>query len=73
MTYITRFRTLTDKDNQCIIKIMNFITNRHNSFSLVDQEQVIKFTTGKYFSMEEANYKLGCITKGRKQYDEFRD
>ena len=52
---------------------MNFITNRHNSFSLVDEEQVIKFTTGKYFSMEEANYKLGCITKGRKQYDEFRD
>lgn len=64
---------VTKKDNQCIMKMVNFITDRYNPFVLVDQDQVINFATGKHLPVEKVKFKLTCITDGRKEYNNFRD
>ena len=55
---------VTNNDNQCIMKIINFITDRYNSYVLVDQDQIINIAAGKHLPVEEVKFKLTCITEG---------
>lgn len=64
---------ITKKDNQCIMKMVNFITERCNPFVLTDQDQVVNFATGKHLPEEEVEFNLQCITEGRREYENFRD
>lgn len=64
---------ITQKDNQCVLKMMNFITDRYNPFVLTDQDKVINFATGKHLPDAKVEFSLNCITEGCKQYNDFRD
>ena len=55
---------ITNNDNQCIMKMVKFITDRYHPFVPVDHDQVISFTTGKHLPVEEVKFKLTCITEG---------
>ena len=64
---------IIQKDNQCILKMVNFITDRYNPFVLTDQDQVINFSTGKHLPEAKVELNLKCITEGCKEYNNFRD
>lgn len=64
---------ITQKDNQCILKMVNFITDRYNPFVLTDQDQVINFATGKHLPESKVDFNLKCIAEGEKEYNNFRD
>lgn len=54
---------ITQKDNQCILKMVNFITDIYNPFVITDQDQVIKFATGKHLPESKVDFNLKCIAE----------